>query len=82
MVDGCGSLSVIPLHGFTSLPANPDGDCICEDLNANGRLDFADVLHSFTQMTWIAGNEPIPASGLDKNVRIDVADIVALFNEI
>jgi len=65
-----------------SLPTDPDNDGIYEDLNGNGRLDFADVVLYFNQMTWIAANEPIEAFDLNGNGRIDFADIVALFNEI
>jgi len=77
----CGA-GVVPLSGYTSLPTDPDGDCIYEDLNGNGRLDFADVVLYFNQMTWIAANEPVSAFDLNRNGRIDFADIVALFNEI
>jgi PKD repeat protein len=71
-----------PLPSYTKLPTDPDNDGIYEDLNGNGRLDFADVVLYFNQMTWIAGNEPITAFDLNGNGRIDFADIVALFNEI
>jgi len=80
--DSCGSLPVVPLPGYISMPTDPDGDCIYEDLNGNGRLDFADVVLYFNQMTWIAANEPIAAFDLNANGRIDFADIVAFFNEI
>jgi len=80
--DSCGSLPVVHLPGYANPPTDPDGDCIYEDLNANGRLDFADVVLYFNQMTWIAANEPIAAFDLNGNGRIDFADIVALFNEI
>jgi len=33
-------------------------------------------------MTWISANEPIFLFDLNRNGRIDFADIVALFNEI
>jgi PKD repeat protein len=80
--DRCGSLPIDPLPGYTKIPTDPDGDCIYEDLNANNRLDFADVVLYFNQMTWIAGNEPVAAFDLNGNGRIDFADIVALFNEV
>jgi PKD repeat protein len=70
------------LPGLTKLPTDPDNDGIYEDLNANDRLDFADVVLYFNQITWIAANEPIVAFDLNGNGRIDFADIVALFNEI
>jgi len=75
-------LGVVPLPGYVLPPTDPDKDGICEDLNANGRLDFADVVLYFNQMTWIAANEPVRAFDLNANGRIDFADIVALFNEI
>jgi len=75
-------VSLLPLPGFSNPPTDPDHDGIYEDLNANGRLDFADVVLYFNQMTWIAANEPVSAFDLNKNGRIDFADIVALFNEI
>jgi len=80
--DSCGSLPVVHLPGYANPPTDPDGDCIYEDLNANGRLDFADVVLYFNQMTWISANEPVSAFDLNGNGRIDFADIVALFNEI
>jgi len=73
---------VIPLPGFSHIPTDPDSDGIFEDLNGNYRLDFADVVLYFNQMTWIAANEPVCAFDLNGNGRIDFADIVALFNEI
>ena len=79
--DACG-LAVVPLPGYVNPPTDADGDCIYEDLNANGRLDFADVVLYFNQMTWIGTNEPVAAFDLNGNGRIDFADIVALFNEI
>jgi len=78
----CALSSVSPLQGYSNPPTDPDGDCIYEDLNGNGRLDFADVVLYFNQMTWIAANEPVSAFDLNGNGRIDFADIVALFNEI
>jgi PKD repeat protein len=73
---------VLTLPGFSSLPTDPDGDGIYEDLNGNGRLDFADVVLYFNQMEWIAANEPVSAFDLNGNGRIDFADIVRLFGEI
>lgn len=77
-----GTTGIIPLPGYTSPPTDPDNDGIYEDLNANGRLDFADITLYFTYMEWIAENEPISAFDLNGNNRIDFADITALFNEI
>jgi len=79
-ISGGAPPTVLP--GLISPPTDPDGDGIYEDLNGNNRLDFADVVLYFNQMTWIAANEPVSAFDLNKNGRIDFADIVALFNEI
>jgi len=76
------AMVILPFPNMNNPPTDPDGDGIYEDLNANGRLDFADVVLYFNQMTWITANEPIPAFDLNGNGRIDFADIVALFNEI
>jgi PKD repeat protein len=74
------ALRVFP--GCTYPPTDPDGDGIYEDLNGNGRLDFADVVLYFNQMTWLGANQPVASFDLNGNGRIDFADIVALFNEI
>jgi len=92
--DGAGMWDQAGAHAYTTVvrpyrlpgcrtpPTDPDGDGIYEDLNGNGRLDFADIVLYFNQMTWIAAHEPIAAFDLNGNGRIDFADIVALFNEI
>jgi PKD repeat protein len=77
----CGS-GLVPLPGFSNLPTDPDGDCLFEDLNANTRLDFNDVVLYFNQMEWIAANEPVTAFDFNGNGRIDFNDIVKLFGEI
>ena len=74
------SLKTMPT--FLAKPTDPDGDFVYEDLNGNGRLDFADVVLYFNQMEWIAANEPVSAFDLNGNGRIDFADIVRLFGEI
>ncbi len=60
-------------------PRDLDGDGLYEDVNGNGRMDFADVVLYFNQMTWIAANEPLAAFDVNKNGRIDFADVTALF---
>jgi PKD repeat protein len=66
----------------TALPTDGDGDGVCEDVNGNGRGDFADVVLFFNQMTWIAANEPVAAFDYNANGRIDFADVVWLFNNL
>jgi len=81
-IQPCFVRAPVKLPGYAADPTDPDCDGIYEDLNGNGRLDFADVVLYFNQMTWIAANEPVCAFDLNGNDRIDFADIVALFNEI
>ena len=38
-----------------------------DDVNGNGRKDFADVVLFFNQMTWIAANEPVTAFDFNGN---------------
>jgi PKD repeat protein len=66
----------------TALPTDGNGDGVCEDVNGNGRGDFADVVLFFNQMTWIAANEPLAAFDGNANGRIDFADVVWLFTHL
>ncbi len=63
-------------------PNDLDKDGKYEDVNGNGRRDFADVVLFFNQMTWIATNEPVVAFDFNNNNRIDFADVVRLFEKI
>ncbi len=74
--------AVLPLPGFADPPTDPDGDGLYEDLNGNGRLDFADVVAYFDNMEWIAENEPVECFDYNGNGRIDFNDIVVLFEEV
>ena len=68
--------------GATSAPTSTRNDGKYDDVNGNGRGDFADIVLFFNQMTWIAANEPLVAFDYNGNGRIDFADIVWLFNQI
>jgi PKD repeat protein len=72
----------VALPGMADLPTDPDCDGIYEDLNGNGRVDFADVTLFFAQMEWVAANEPVDLFDFNGNGRIDFADITALFAEV
>jgi PKD repeat protein len=72
----------VALPGMSEIPTDPDADGIFEDLNANSRIDFADVTIYFNQMEWISENEPVSLFDINGNSRIDFADIVALFEEV
>jgi beta propeller repeat protein len=74
--------SLIPVPGCSAPPGDLNGDGTCEDVNGNGRKDFADVTLYFNQMTWIAANEPLAAFDFNGNGRIDFADVTWLFNNL
>ena len=59
-----------------------DADGFFDDVNGNGRKDFADVVLFFNQMTWIAEHEPVALFDYNGNGRIDFADVVWLFNHL
>ena len=70
---------VTGVPGGSGVPTDTDGDGLCEDVNGNGRKDFADVVLYFNQLGWIAGNEPVSSFDFNRNGRIDFADTVWLF---
>jgi beta propeller repeat protein len=74
-----GSLPLVAVPGGGALPTDTNGDGKYDDVNGNGRRDFADVVLYFNQMTWIAANEPLSAFDCNGNSRIDFADVVWLF---
>lgn len=65
--------------GGVSLPGDLDGDGQYEDVNGNGRTDFADVVLLFNQLDWVAANEPVEAFDFNQNGRTDFGDVVRLF---
>ncbi len=66
--------------GGPAAPTDTNGDGLYDDVNGNGRADFADMVLFFDQMQWIGANEPVPAFDYNGNERIDFADLVWLFN--
>jgi PKD repeat protein len=70
---------VAPVPEGVGPPGDLDGDGRCEDVNGNGRADFADTVLLFSRMDWIAANEPLAAFDYNANGRIDFADVVWLF---
>jgi outer membrane protein assembly factor BamB len=72
--------TVAPIPGASSAPKDLDGNGKYEDVNGNGRKDFADVTLYFNRMTWIGENEPVAAFDYNGNGRIDFADVTSLFN--
>jgi PKD repeat protein len=74
--------SVLRLPGAASDPRDLDGDGRYEDVNGNGRRDFADVVLYFNQMAWIASNAPVGAFDFNANGRCDFADVTTLFGAL
>lgn len=74
------SVKLVP--GASAVPRDLNGDGKYEDVNGNGRTDFADIVLYFNQMAWIAANEPVSAFDYNGNSRIDFADVVQLFNSL
>ncbi len=71
---------VVTVPGAAGVPTDTNGDGLYDDVNGNGRKDFADVVFYFNQMTWIEANEPIAAFDCNGNGRIDFADVTRLFS--
>ena len=72
----------VAFPGQGDIPTDPDSDGLYEDVNANGRIDFADLTVCFLQLEWIAENEPVSLFDFNGNGRIDFADLSALFAEL
>lgn len=70
---------LLPVPPGAAAPGDLDGDGTCEDVNGNGRKDFADVVLFFERMEWIATNEPLGFFDYNANGRIDFADVTGLF---
>ncbi len=85
-IDGIAATAPPPaiggIPGATSPPTDTDGDGILDDLNGNGRRDFADVVLYFNQMSWLAAYAPVSQIDCNGNGRVDFADVVWLFNRL
>ncbi|NLX49443.1 MAG: hypothetical protein GXY82_06145 [Methanospirillum sp.] len=73
---------VAGVPGGAGTPTDTDGDRLYDDVNGNTRADFADIVLYFTNIAWIAGNEPLAAFDFNGNGRVDFADAVWLFNTL
>jgi PKD repeat protein len=59
-----------------------DEDGLYEDLNNNGRLDYADISILFENMAWLVEDERGLLFDFNHNGKLDYADIVVLFEMI
>ena len=74
-------LSPFPtLPGMNSPAQDLDGDGHAEDVNGNGRLDFADIVALFEHMDSPQVQNNQSAFDFNDNGRMDMADIIALFD--
>ncbi len=81
-LDPSGVMPIKQLPGVSIAPLSLKLIGKFDDVNGNGRADFADVVLYFTQMDWIAANEPVSAFDYNGNGRIDFSDIVWLFTNL
>ena len=72
---------IVVRGGTGGTAGDPNGDGLCEDVNGNGRMDFADTVLLFTQLDWCAAHAPW-AFDFNGNGRVDFADVVRLFTLI
>lgn len=70
-----------PVQGASLPPIDPDFDGLFEDVNGNGREDFADVVLYYDRMDWIEEIERWWFDYNDNN-RIDFADVIWLFSNL
>jgi PKD repeat protein len=73
---------VVAVPPSAALPTDTDGDGRYDDVNGNGRKDFADITLYFNRMAWIGENEPLAAFDYNGNGRIDFADVTWLFHRL
>ena len=66
--------------GMNSPAQDLDGDGHAEDVNGNGRLDFADIVALFEHMDSPQVQNNQSAFDFNDNGRMDMADIIALFD--
>ena len=68
------------LPGQTVAARDLDADGRCEDINGNGRKDFADVVGYFNDMGSPAVVNSVSLFDFNGNRRIDFDDVARLFN--
>lgn len=78
-----GKVTVVLLPVFPGCTKNPtdlNSDGFYEDINGNGRWDFADIVTYNNNMAWITKNGLVAYFDYNKNGRIDFNDVVRLNN--
>ena len=64
-----------------SAPTDPDGDGQYEDVNGNGRMDYADIELLFENLDSDAVTMNVEAYDFNENGQIDYDDVVELYEE-
>ncbi|MFB6085104.1 MAG: alkaline phosphatase PhoX [Halorientalis sp.] len=64
-----------------SAPTDPDGDGLYEDVNGNGRMDYADIELLFENLDSEAVTGNVSAYDFNENGQIDYDDVVELYQE-
>lgn len=67
--------------GGTGPARSLSDDGLFQDVNGNGREDFADVVLLFNELDWCAAHAP-SAFDFNGNGRVDFADVVRLFEAL
>ena len=70
------------LPGMGSAVQDIDGDGKTEDINGNGRLDFADLVALFEHLDSSAVQDNPEYFDFNGNGEVDMADVLELFNEL
>jgi secreted PhoX family phosphatase len=63
-------------------PTDPDGDGYYEDVNGNGRVDYADVELLFRNLESDSVTSNAQAFDFNQNDRLDFDDVVSLYTEV
>jgi len=71
-----------PVGPGNNAPTDPDGDGRYEDVNGNGRLDYADVELLFENMDNSSVQLQVDAFDFNENGQIDFNDISELYEQI
>ncbi len=74
--------SLPALPGADSPPGDRDNDGLYEDVNGNGRIDFADVTILFNNLGTIGSTCPATIFDFNANGRIDYSDVTALYGRL
>ena len=74
--------TLIPFPGYESNPTDPDSDGLYEDVNANSRIDFNDLMVFFIYNGWAEANQPTKSYfDWNSNGKIEFADVIGFWDD-